>query len=55
MLSDPVEGNVGDITHHPKVTCSKTCSTSAEMSSEGVAHCPPKTGFSAIYDPEIVS
>jgi hypothetical protein len=37
------------------VTCSETCSTTAEMRYKGAAHCTPKTEFSAIYDPEIVS
>jgi hypothetical protein len=37
------------------LACSETCSTTAEMPSEGVAHCMLKTEFSSIYDPRIVS
>jgi hypothetical protein len=33
------------------MTCSETCSTTAEMRSTGAADCTPKTELSAIYDP----
>jgi 5-methylthioadenosine/S-adenosylhomocysteine deaminase len=55
ILCDPAKRNIGHIYLCDLVTCSETCSTSAEMPSDRVADCAPKTEFSAIYGPGIVS